>query len=60
MTGLQYRSGGRLYAWHVRRNQFEDGQLDSEIWQTLQSRPVLDCSPRRQDMLDMLAGMPSK
>ncbi len=49
-----------LYAWHVRRDHFEDGKLDSEIWRMLQSRPVLDCGVTYQEMLDMIAGMPGK
>jgi hypothetical protein len=46
-----------LYAWHVRRDHFEGGKLDTELWRVLKSRPVFDCGVTRQDMLDMMAGM---
>jgi len=46
-----------LYAWHVRRDHFEGGELDTELWRILRSRPVFDCGVTRKDMLDMMAGM---
>ncbi len=46
-----------FYAWHVRRNHFEGGKLDTELWGVLKSRPTFDCGATRQEMLDMLAGL---
>ena len=51
-----------LYAWHVRRNQYEKShgrEWKAAAWNILRTSPlVLDCSFDRQLMQDIIAGMP--